>query len=124
MQQEILGVERHRRWTMEQKLRILAEVGIAGATVTDVARRHGISRQQIYQWRGQARKRADLGAEGVPQFLAVELAQDGADGGAACEVRGEIGRIEIGLRNGRSLRVPGDLPEAVVVRMIRAVEAA
>lgn len=118
MQQEILGVERRRRWTMEQKLRILAEVGFAGATVADVARRHDISRQNIYQWRGQARKRAVL-AEDVPQFLTVEIAQDGGAGGTARDVR-----IEIGLRNGRSLRVPGDAPDALVVRMIRAAEAA
>ncbi|MBB2181250.1 transposase, partial [Gluconacetobacter tumulicola] len=37
MRQEILvGAERRRRWSAEQKLRILAEVGVGGATVSDV----------------------------------------------------------------------------------------
>ncbi|WP_205836065.1 transposase, partial [Asaia bogorensis] len=50
MRAEILvGVERRRRWTDEQKLRILAEVGIDGASVADVARRHAIARQHLYQ---------------------------------------------------------------------------
>ncbi|NVN10076.1 transposase [Nguyenibacter vanlangensis] len=41
MRQEILvGAERRRRWSVEQKLRILAEVGVDDATVSDVARRY------------------------------------------------------------------------------------
>ncbi|NPC89880.1 transposase [Gluconacetobacter entanii] len=40
MTQEILiGVERRRRWSDERKLAILAEVGVDGASVSDVARR-------------------------------------------------------------------------------------
>ncbi|WP_225063193.1 transposase [Komagataeibacter rhaeticus] len=37
MGQEILiGVERRRRWSDERKLEILAEVGVDGASVSDV----------------------------------------------------------------------------------------
>jgi transposase-like protein len=53
----IIGVERRRSWTDEQKLSILSEVGIGGSTVADVARRHDIPRQHIYQWRRQLRDR-------------------------------------------------------------------
>ncbi|WP_430522463.1 transposase [Marinovum algicola] len=41
---EVLGVERRRRWSEEEKLEILLEVGVGGATVTQVAQRHEITR--------------------------------------------------------------------------------
>ncbi len=40
MRQEILGVERRRRWTDDEKLAGVSEIGINGATVADVARGH------------------------------------------------------------------------------------
>jgi transposase len=38
----IVDVERRRRWRDDEKQAILEEVGVNGATVTDVARRHDI----------------------------------------------------------------------------------
>jgi transposase len=51
MRGEILGVERRRRWSTDEKLSIIMAVGVDGATVTQVAQRHDITRQQIYAWR-------------------------------------------------------------------------
>ena len=48
MRGEILGVERRRFWCDEDKLEIVTSAGIGGATVTQVAQRHEIARQQIY----------------------------------------------------------------------------
>ena len=63
MGQEVLvGGERRRRWSDAQKLAIIGEVGVDGLTVSDVARRHEISRQHIYQWRAELRRKA-LGSE-------------------------------------------------------------
>ncbi|MBN2741587.1 MAG: transposase, partial [Rhodobacteraceae bacterium] len=45
---EVLGVERRRRWSDEEKLEILLEVGAGGASVTQVAQRHELTRSQIY----------------------------------------------------------------------------
>ena len=53
----VVGVERRRRWTDEDKLAILAEVGVNGWTVADVARRHDLTRQHIYQWRAEMRRK-------------------------------------------------------------------
>ncbi|WP_080517375.1 transposase [Cereibacter sphaeroides] len=48
MRQEILtGVERRRRWSDAEKRSILAEVGVNGARVADVARRHDLTWQHI-----------------------------------------------------------------------------
>ena len=42
MRQEVLGVERRRRWTDDEKLAVVSEVGVNGATVADVARGHDV----------------------------------------------------------------------------------
>lgn len=49
----IFGVERGRFWPDELKLSVLQQVGIGGATDTDVARRHDVTRQHVYRWRRQ-----------------------------------------------------------------------
>jgi transposase len=51
----ISGVERRRRWSTADKLRIVAEADESGATVAGVARRHEISRSILWAWRKQAR---------------------------------------------------------------------
>lgn len=51
MTAEILtGPERRRRWSAEQKARIVAEAKAPIVRVADVARRHGISRSLLYTW--------------------------------------------------------------------------
>src|SRR6202051_3417217 len=49
------GVGRRRRWTEEQKGRIVAESYRAGAVVSEVARRYEISPQHLFGWRKAAR---------------------------------------------------------------------
>ena len=51
----ISGVERRRRWSVADKLRILGEADEPGAKVAEVARRHEISRSILWTWRKQAR---------------------------------------------------------------------
>jgi len=47
------GPERRRRWSDEQRLRILTEAFAPGACPTEVARRHEISTGQLYTWRNK-----------------------------------------------------------------------
>ena len=44
---EVLGVGRRRRWSDDERLEILSEVGVGGGSVTQVAQRHEITRSQI-----------------------------------------------------------------------------
>ena len=49
---EILtGPERRRRWSVAEKLEMVAESRQAGITVSLVARRRGISPSQLFTWR-------------------------------------------------------------------------
>ena len=57
MRGAILGVERQRFWRDEDKFEIVMSVGINGATVTQVAQRYEVTRQQIYAWRHDLKKK-------------------------------------------------------------------
>ena len=100
------GPERRRRWPDEQKLAILAELGVHGATVADVARRHDITRQHIYQWRQEMRRKGRFETNGAV-FLPVEVDPPTADAHARDHLdtsTAAAGTAEIGLTNvsGRS----------------------
>jgi transposase len=59
---EILtGPGRRRRWSAEDKARIVAETLVPGARVCEVARRWQLSSQQVFGWRRAARR--DVGTE-------------------------------------------------------------
>jgi transposase-like protein len=62
---EVLGVERRRRWPDAVKLSILAEVNTVGWSLADVARRHDVTRQHIYQWRRESRAKGLLPGSAV-----------------------------------------------------------
>ena len=120
---EVLGVERRRRWPDAVKLSILAEVNTGGWSLADVARRHDVTRQHIYQWRRELRAKGLLPGGDAPTFLPVELvpsrdtASSGAVSASACD-------IAVVLRGGRQLRCREAIAEMTLMRLIRAVEAA
>jgi len=53
------GTGRRRVWTAEQKAQIVAESYADGEIVTAVARRHGLTPQQLFGWRRQALREAE-----------------------------------------------------------------
>lgn len=70
---EILGRERRRRWSTAERLEIVAAVGVNGETLARVARRHDVSRSQIYHWRHQLRRRGLSPARSGTTFLPVDF---------------------------------------------------
>ena len=75
MRVEVLdGVERRRRWSREDKSRIIEETLAPGAKVSEVARRHGISASLVFTWRRQSRAN-HVPAAVVPRFAAVRIAE-------------------------------------------------
>ena len=126
MRQEILtGVERRRRWSREDKLRILSEVGVEGASVAEVARRHDVTRQHLHQWRRELRRK-HLVAREHPNLVPVEVSDDPGAGAAlpAIGCDADYQRIEIVLCNGRVVKASIGLSDAVLMRLIRLTEAA
>ena len=124
MRGDVLGaVERRRRWTDAEKFAVVCEVGRHGASVTQVAQRHDLRRQQIYAWRHDLRKKGLCEPEGAALFLPVELATP-----LALEAQGAannaVPMVEIVLRNGRQIRCLGGIGDDDLARLIRLVEAA
>lgn len=125
MQGDVLGRERRRRWHDEEKLAILLEVGVDGASVTSVAQRHEVTRQQIYTWRRELRLKGMLLPATGAVFLPVETAslETATRAGEGDDVAAP-GIIELRLGNGRSLRFSSGLDTDTLTRLIQAVEAA
>lgn len=66
----ITGTGRRRRFSADDKARLVEETLAPGAVVSEVARRHGLTPQQVFTWRRQARQAALTNAEmETPQFV-------------------------------------------------------
>jgi transposase len=128
MRGDILGMERRRRWTAEDKLAIALSVGMDGATVTQVAQRHDITRQQIYAWRHALKKAGLLRPATGAVFLSLDMPTSSCapvahEAAPAAALPDDI-PIELCLGHGRCLRFPGSIDGATLTRLIRAAEAA
>jgi transposase len=55
----ITGASGRRRWSADEKARILEEAMVPGAVVSEVARRHDMAPQHLFTWLRQARREAD-----------------------------------------------------------------
>jgi len=67
--------ERRRRWGLEEKAGIVAEAMVPGAKVSEIARRHGLSRSLLYTWR---RERGQVGpASELPGLVPVVMTTSG-----------------------------------------------
>jgi transposase len=68
----ITGRQRRRRWTAEEKARIVAESLSTDTNISDVARRHGVARGLLTVWRRQLSSTGG-GTEPHHSFAAVKI---------------------------------------------------
>lgn len=122
MRGEVLGVERRRRWDDEDKLAIVGAVGVGGASVTQVAQRHEVTRQQIYAWRHDLKRRGLWSPETGALFLPIDIAPVAELPVAASPA--PVAWIELRLAKGRTLRFESSIDATALTRLIRAVDAA
>ena len=115
----IIGVERRRRWLVEEKLRIVAEVEQPGVSFLDVARRYDISRGLLWNWRQQVRRGA-LAAAVEPQFLALRVL---AEPNSPVELDRPTTPSQDKHANASDGMIEIVLPDGVIVRVTGAVEA-
>ncbi len=108
------GVSKRRDWSMEEKLRILAQGSAPGSSPVLTCRMHGISSGQFYTWRKQFRSGALTGF--MPVSMATEVAALPAPV-ASQPAPLVAGYVEVELPNGVKLRVRGDV-DAVALRQI------
>ena len=120
------GPGRRRTWREEDKARIVAEIETSGDSVCAVARRHGLSPQQLFGWRRQLRESGALSCDGdglefVPAIVDVGSAVPrGRLRHGKAEAR--AGGIDIEI-NGVTVRVGPGADAATLMTVLRALKA-
>jgi transposase len=126
----ITGRQRRRRWTSEEKARIVAESLEADTNISDVARRHGVARGLLTTWRRQL---SSGGQEPAQSFATVKVdpvaavsndaprrsTEPDAVAMALPAVRSR-GRIEIDIAGAR-IRVESGVDQATLAMVLAAV---
>jgi transposase len=118
----ITGRERRRRWSVVEKLRIVAESQEPGVRVCDVAARHDVSPSLLHGWRHLARQGRLRSCDAI-DFVPVRLASSmsvvpapeptppaSVDHGAAA--------IEVVLPSGGKVLIRRDTPVAMLGAVI------
>jgi transposase len=112
----------------EEKLQIVKETHVVGASVSTVARRHNVNPNQVFAWRqlyrqGLLKPGADAGSGpllpvkvSTPTVLPTERARRPPREMVAAEVRSP--GIEIKLANGHSILVHGRVDAKALARVI------
>lgn len=107
------GAGRRRRWPAEAKAQIVAESYGGGATVSGVARRHGLTVQQLFTWRRQLRRTAAAENDGLPGFAPVAVDHPVIGSGEAASVVIEMAGVVV--------RVPAGALPATVATVLQAL---
>ncbi len=128
----ITGRERRRRWSTEEKHRIVRESTEHGAVMRTVAARNGVCESLLYTWRRQMRE-GTLRAIETPAFVPVRVFETSMN---ALSSAGESERtstsnrsqtrsdlIEIELGDGRHVRVGRDVNLAALRRVLTALRS-
>ncbi len=113
----ITGVGRRRRWSLEDKARIVAESLNPATTSSAVARRYGLHASQLFVWRQQLQRSASS-AETIcgPAFVPVLMAEDST---GPTEL---VGRMEIAF-GPAVVRVGADVDAAALRRVLEVVRS-
>ena len=112
----LTGTPRRRRWSDAEKVAIVAESVAPGAKSSEIALRHGLHRNQLYDWRRQFRSAAvaDVGFV-ASDFVPVVAENQGGSATAAIEI--EIGGATLRVRAGVELGFLGK-----VLRLLKAMK--
>ena len=121
----LTGPGRRRRWSPEEKARIVSETLLPGARVADVARRWQLCPQQVFTWRRQlrgSRTAVALGptASALPRFLPIIT--EAAAARSAPSVTSAAPAIEVEFA-GAVVRVASGMDAATLTTVLRAVPA-
>jgi transposase len=123
---EVIATGARRRWTEEEKRRIVAESFDGSRRVSATARRYGLSPSQLFTWRRQiasASPAAEIAATFLPTFIACEPVE--VERGSSAESKPgptAAGRMEIALANGRRVIVGPDFDAVVLARLLDVLE--
>ena len=122
------GAGRRRKWSSGDKARIVAEIVASGDSVCAVARRHGLTPQQLFGWRRHLREAAASEAEEL-QFVPAVV-----DAGASapvlrrrrkaprCKSEPDVGMIEVEVE-GVTIRASRGADANTIAAIVQALKA-
>ena len=125
----ITGIGRRRRFPEDFKARIVEETLVEGAVISEVARRHGLTPQQVFTWRRQARQSMTGSAGDAPKFVPAVLETGSLVGTAPGRRRKRTpyvdrisGVIEVEIA-GMTVRIGRGSDAETVAAVLRALKA-
>ena len=121
----ITGGGGRRRWSDDEKARAVEASLAPGAVVSQVARRHGATPQQLFTWRREARGKAQ--SSGLPEAFVAVVVEPAASpscspGEASKPARARPHSIELDIA-GASVFVWGGADPELVTAIIGALKA-
>jgi transposase len=119
----LTGPGRRRKWSDDDKARIVAEAAQPGVVVSEIARRWQVTPQQVSDWRRQARKAlAEAMTSADPAFVPIiQMGHVAMSDPAAPPCRSGP-RIEVRLA-GADLRIASGTDAALLAMVLRAIRA-
>ena len=133
---DVISTGARRRWTLEEKRRIVGESYSAPRLASVTARRNGLSASQLFTWRRLAREGRLAEAEEATPFAPAIISQEPLPSGPnACSeppaasdrslsavAIAAAGRIEIVLACGHRIVVDNDIDAGALARVLTVLE--
>jgi len=116
---EVVDTGRRRRWTEDEKLKIVLESLQTPRQISATARRYGISRSLLIRWRRAFRAERDDGVEQQHGFVPAMVVAETAPTVPAVPARG---RMVIVIANGRRIIVDAGVDAAALARVLEVLE--
>lgn len=110
---------RRRRWTEDEKARIVAESHLDGVTLAEVARRHEISRSMLYDWR--YRHRVGMLGAPAPFMRLVPTDDDGRFDDARPSVPVQSLVMTIDLQDRYRITIPAGFDMEAAARLLNGL---
>ena len=125
----ITGTGRRRQFSEDFKTQVVEETLLPGAVVSEVARRRGLTPQQVFTWRRQARQPAAGTGNAAPKFVPA-VVETAPPAGVALRRRRRTpdvdrssgGRIEVEIA-GMTVRIGRGADAKTVAAVLRALKA-
>jgi transposase len=111
---------RRRRWSEDEKLKIVLESLQAPRQVSATARRYGLSRSQLLQWRRLFRVEQKGAAEQQTGFVPAVVAPE-PEATAPAPAGSAGGVIEIEFASGARMRITGLVDQATLTAAVAAL---
>ena len=110
----ISGAERRRRWSDEDRERILAAISEPGAVIAEVARREDVCTSLIFKWRRELREAVEADASGFAPVVIEPAPASSTSSNSASAV------IEVDMKEAR-VRIHAGAPSSAIAAALKAL---